>query len=49
MNVTIQTQDLLRLIGRVKGIPAKSANMPVLSHVRLTASGQELILTATDF
>ena len=48
MNVTIQRDDMLRMIGRVKGIPPKSANTPVLSHVRLTASGQELILTATD-
>ena len=48
MNFTIERENLLKLVGRVKGIPPKSTNMPVLSHVRLTASGQELILTATD-
>jgi len=48
MDLTIQRDDMLRLIGRVKGIPPKTANMPVLSHLRLMASGKELILTATD-
>jgi DNA polymerase III subunit beta len=48
MDFAIQRDDMLRLTGRVKGIPPKTANMPILSHLRLTASGKELILTATD-
>jgi DNA polymerase-3 subunit beta len=48
MNFTIQRDDMLRMIGRVKGIPLKSANMPVISHLRLSANGENLILTATD-
>ena len=48
MNFTIQRDDMLRMIGRVKGIPPKTAHMPVLSHLRLIVRGEKLILTATD-
>ena len=48
MNFTIPRDELFRIISKVKGIPARSSSMSVLTHLHLMTEREDLFITATD-
>jgi len=48
MNFMIQKNELFRVISKVRGIPARSSSMPVLTHLHLMTEGDDLFITASD-
>lgn len=47
-DVILETRDLSRILGLSGSIVEKRNVLPILSHVKLEANGNKLILTATD-
>ena len=48
MNFIIPRDELFRVISKVRGIPARSSSMPVLTHIHLLTERDDLFITATD-
>lgn len=48
MKMSLSTQELARALYRVQGIADKKSTMPILAHVLLSATGDELTVSATD-
>ena len=48
MEFTIARSDLVRELGLLQGVVEKRTTIPILSNVLVEASGEKIILTATD-
>ena len=48
MNFTISRNDFSKALTKVKGIPVKSATVPILNHLLLTTEGESIVITALD-
>ncbi len=47
-DVVLETRDLSRMLGLAGSIVEKRNVLPILSHIKLEADGNKLLLTATD-
>ena len=48
MNFMISRDELFRVISKVRGIPARSLSMPVLTHLHVMTERDDLFITASD-
>ncbi|MBN1962010.1 MAG: DNA polymerase III subunit beta [Deltaproteobacteria bacterium] len=48
MKITMKTAELVKALYRVQGIADKNSTMPILSHVLLNATSNQLVVSATD-
>ena len=48
MNLLVEKESLLPLLGQIQGIVEKRANIPILSNVLIEAKGKKIFLYASD-